>query len=130
MSLVYCPRSYSHIQNASYPLAGMLTQGVVVALGTDSRATNPDLNLLAEMQHVGQAHPTIDPDLIVQMGTRHGAQALGLATLCGTIEPGKRADLVTICSDPGNSASVAEAVIAPESRVQSVMSGGQWLIRP
>ena len=130
MSLIYCPRTYSHFQNANYPLSAMLEQGVVVALGTDSRATNPDLNLLAEMQHVAQSHPTIDPELIVQMGTMQGAQALGLANLCGTIEPGKRADLITICSNPGNSASVAEAVVTPGSRVQSVMSGGQWLVEP
>ena len=80
----------------------MLEQGVLVALGTDSRATNPDLSLLAEMQHVGQSHPTIAPDLIVQMGTSHGARALGLENVCGSIEPGKRADLVTICSDLGS----------------------------
>ena len=99
MSLIYCPRTYSHFNDTSYPLSAMLEQGVLVALGTDSRATNPDLSLLAEMQHVGQAHPTIAPDLIVQMGTRHGARALGLENVCGSIEPGKRADLVTICTD-------------------------------
>jgi len=130
MSLVYCPRTYSHFHDSSYPLSAMLEQGVLVALGTDSRATNPDLNLLAEMQHVGQSHPTIAPDLIVQMGTSHGARALGLENVCGSIEPGKRADLVTICTDQGSSTDVAEAVIASESRVQGVMGGGEWLVAP
>ena len=130
MSLIYCPRTYSHFHDSTHPLSAMLEQGVLVALGTDSRATNPDLSLLAEMQHVGQSHPTIAPDLIVQMGTSHGARALGLENVCGSIEPGKRADLVTICSDLGSSTGVAEAVIASKSRVQGVMSGGQWLVEP
>jgi len=130
MSLVYCPRTYSHFQSDSHPLPVMLKHGVNVALGTDSRATNPDLNLLAEMKHVAHAHPAIAPELIVQMGTSHGARALGLSTCCGTIEPGKRADLVAICSDSGSAASAAEGVIAPTSCVQSVMSHGEWLVRP
>ena len=130
MSLIYCPRTYSHFQSVRYPLSAMLEHGVNVALGTDSRATNPDLNLLTEMQQVAEDHPAVDPELIVRMGTSHGARALGLAKICGTIEPGKRADLITIRSEPGSSASVAEAVVAPGSRVENVMCNGEWLVGP
>lgn len=130
MSLIYCPRTYSHFQSDPHPVSVMLKHGVNVALGTDSRATNPDLDLLAEMKHVAHAHPTIAPELIVQMGTSHGARALGLSKICGTLEPGKRANLITLHSDPGSAASVTESVIAPASRVQSVMSNGEWLVRP
>ena len=54
MSLVYCPRTHAYFEHPPYPLAKHLKLGVRVALGTDSRASNPDLDLLAEMRHVAQ----------------------------------------------------------------------------
>ena len=46
MSLVYCPRTHAYFGHEPYPLAEMLAAGVRVAVGTDSRASNPDLRLL------------------------------------------------------------------------------------
>lgn len=130
MSLVYCPRTYRHFHDDAYPLQTILDQGVLVALGTDSRASNPDLSLLAEMQQVAQAHPAVDPDLVLRLGTLHGARALGLEKLSGSIEVGKRADLITIACEQAPSSRLAEAVTGPESRVESVMAGGRWLVEP
>ena len=50
MAVVYCPRTHAYFGHPPYPLEKLLAAGAVVALGTDSRASNPDLNLLAEMR--------------------------------------------------------------------------------
>ena len=130
MSLIYCPRTYHHFQDTPYPLQTILDRGVLVALGTDSRASNPDLNLFAEMQYIAQAHPTVDPALLLRIGTLHGARALGLESTTGSIEAGKRADLITVACDPQSPSQLSEAVTSPESRVEGVMSAGQWLVEP
>jgi len=49
MSVVFCPRTHARFNHRPYPLGKMLTAGVNVCLGTDSRATSPDLSLWAEM---------------------------------------------------------------------------------
>ena len=77
MSLVYCPRTHAYFSHRPYPLAELLAGGVRVALGTDSRASNPDLDLLAEMRHIAKTHAAIDPHEILRLGTLAGATALG-----------------------------------------------------
>lgn len=96
MSLVYCPRTHDYFRHPSYPLETLLRKGVRVALGTDSRASNPDLNLLTEMRYVAKTFPTIDPQEVLRMGTLAGAEALGRDTELGSITQGKLANLVTI----------------------------------
>ena len=96
MSVVYCPRTHAYFGHAAYPLAKMLAAGVNVVLGTDSRASNPDLNFLEEMRYVAEHHPQISPERIVPMATIHAAQALGLDARVGTLETGKRADLAVV----------------------------------
>ena len=96
MSLVYCPRTHDYFAHPPYPLAALLAAGVNVALGTDSRASNPDLDLLGEMRHAAAMHPEIEPHDILRMGTLAGADALGRADEVGSITPGKLANLVAI----------------------------------
>jgi cytosine/adenosine deaminase-related metal-dependent hydrolase len=96
MSLVYCPRTHAHFAHAPYPLVELLETGVRVALGTDSRASNPDLDLLAEMRFVAQAFSQVDPLEVLRMGTLVGAEALRCAADAGSITPGKLANLVAV----------------------------------
>jgi cytosine/adenosine deaminase-related metal-dependent hydrolase len=96
MSVVYCPRTHAWFRHASYPLAKMLAEGVLVALGTDSRASAPDLDLPAEMRAAARAHPSVSPEAIVRMATWNGAKALGIDDELGTLEPGKWARLAIV----------------------------------
>ncbi len=111
-SVVYCPRTHSYFQHDRYPLAELLNRGIRVALGTDSRASNPDLNLLSEVRHVAQQHPEIAPTTLLEMATTHGAEALGLGNSVGCIAPGLRADLCVLPIPPGIR-DPFEAVLAP-----------------
>jgi cytosine/adenosine deaminase-related metal-dependent hydrolase len=96
MGVVYCPRTHAWFGHARYPLEKLLAAGATVALGTDSRASSPDLSLLAEMRHVARAFPAIDRATILELGTLGGARALGLEAHIGTLEPGKWANLAAV----------------------------------
>jgi cytosine/adenosine deaminase-related metal-dependent hydrolase len=96
MSLVYCPRTHAYFGHDPYPLAGMLTSGARVAVGTDSRASNPDLSILSELRHIAWHHPNVSRDAILRSGTLSGAESLGSGEKLGSITPGKRAWLATV----------------------------------
>lgn len=93
MSVVYCPRTQAFFSHGRYPLPEMLETGVRVAVGTDSRASNPDLSLWRELQHIAMTHPAVSPEEILKMGTLYGAEALGIDQRLGTLTPGKAARL-------------------------------------
>ena len=92
MSVVYCPRTHAFFGYGRHPVAEMLTAGIRVALGTDSRASNPDLNLWTEVQYLLNHRPDIAPEQILAMATVHGADALGKPQY-GRIATGANASL-------------------------------------
>lgn len=96
MSVVYCPRTHAYFGHDSYQLDKMLKAGVRVVLGTDSRASNPDLSLLAEMRFLARRYPDVRACEILEMGTRAAAAALGVDADVGSLVPGKLADLVAL----------------------------------
>lgn len=100
MSVVYCPRTHRHFNRGRYPLAEMLEANVNICLGTDSRASNPDLNLWEEMRFVAANHPQVSLEGVLHLGTQSGADALGLGDQFGSVTAGKRAALVTIPIQP------------------------------
>ena len=76
----------------------------------------------------------ISPYEVLRMATVGGAKALNLDGACGTIEPGKRADLILVKLDTLHNQPVNDAVsqivhCAKASDVQSVMADGEWLMR-
>lgn len=96
MAVVYCPRTHAFFGHEPYPLQKMLAAGVRVALGTDSRASSPDLSVLAEMRTVARTFPKLDPAVVLRLATLNGAEALGQADEIGTLQPGKSADLTAV----------------------------------
>lgn len=104
MSVVYCPRSHAHFGHAAYPLGRMLAAGVHVCLGTDSRASSPNLSVLEEMRFAAVRHPNVPPAKLVELGTLAAARALGRDAELGSLQPGKQADLVAVAL-PHESAS-------------------------
>jgi aminodeoxyfutalosine deaminase len=96
MAVVYCPRTHQYFGHDRYPLQRMLTSGVTVCLGTDSRASSPDLDLLAEIRHVRRHYPELSPGMVLQLGTLHGAKALGRDGEIGSLQAGKYANLAIV----------------------------------
>ncbi len=121
MSLVYCPRTHAYFNlsfQTSYPLQRALTAGVRVALGTDSRASNHDLNLLTEMQILSIGYPAVDSQQVLRMGTLNGAEALGRDADVGSITAGKLANLVTI--------PIPDDTLATRNNILSAILQARW----
>lgn len=95
-TLVTCPRSNGHTGAGVPPLEEFYRAGVRVAVGTDSLASAPDLNLFAELAAMHALAPGVPAALLIESATRQGARALGFDTDYGTIEPGKLARLVAV----------------------------------
>lgn len=101
-TVVTCPRSNHRLGVGVAPVPQLLGEGIPVALGTDSLASAPDLDLLAEMAALCREHSGLAPAAVVRMATLNGAAALGLANRFGSIEPGKSARLLVVPLDSGD----------------------------
>ncbi len=85
------------------PIPRLINEGICVAMGTDGCASNNDLDLFLEMDSVAKLHKakTLDPTVmdastVLKMATINGARALGLDQIIGSLETGKKADLIII----------------------------------
>jgi cytosine/adenosine deaminase-related metal-dependent hydrolase len=95
-TIVYCPRTHSRFGHSPHNFNMFQRHGIRVALGTDSLASNPDLDVLAEARHMHACYPAFSGEKILRMATLSGAEALGWADQTGSLEPGKSADLVVV----------------------------------
>jgi 5-methylthioadenosine/S-adenosylhomocysteine deaminase len=101
--VAHCPQSNMKLASGAAPVREMLAEGVALGLGTDGAASNNDLDMFEEMMTAAllTKHATGDPTAgaapaILEMATLGGARALGLDDRLGSLEPGKRADLVVV----------------------------------
>lgn len=95
-TLVTCPRSNGHTGAGAPPIQEFYDAGLRVAVGTDSLASAPDLNVFAELATMHALAPSVPPSSLLASATIEGARALGFDADYGTIEPGKRARLIAI----------------------------------
>ena len=93
MSVAFCPRTHQFFGHSQYPLLEFLARKINVCVGTDSRASNPNLDLFNELRLVAASFPELDPLTILEMGTLNGAHALGMKNRFGSIAVGKSAAL-------------------------------------
>ena len=93
VAVVYCPRTHAYFGHAPHPWRRLLEQGASLALGTDSRGSNPDLSLWRELQFLHARFPDAPLSELLELGTQAGARALGLDDDTGTLTVGKRADV-------------------------------------
>jgi cytosine/adenosine deaminase-related metal-dependent hydrolase len=96
VTVVTCPRSNGHTGAGAPPIGEFYRAGVRTAVGTDSLASSPDLNVFAELATMRALAPDVPASLLLQSATREGARALGFEADYGTIEPGKCARLLAI----------------------------------
>ena len=95
-TVVACPRSNRWTGAGAAPLARFYASGVRVAVGTDSLASVEDLNVFGELAAMRKLAPDVPARALLESATRHGADALGFGAELGTIEAGKRADLIAV----------------------------------
>jgi len=101
-NVVHCPSSNLKLGSGTAPVPEMLAAGCRVALGSDGAACNNRLDAFEEMRLAALVQkPRLGPDAlpaarVLELATLGGARAMGLADEIGSIEPGKRADLVVV----------------------------------
>ena len=110
MTVVSCPRSNRHVGVGSPPLEAFYATNVKVAFGTDSLASAPDLNLFAELAEARRVAPRVPARSLLESATRQGAAALGFDGDFGTIEGGKRAQLIAVRT-PADAGDVEEYLV-------------------
>ena len=139
-SIVHCPQSNLKLASGFCPVQKLLDKQVNVTLGTDSCASNDDLDLLGEMQTAallakGVAHDAaaMPAHISLQCATINAARALGIADRTGSLEVGKAADITVIDIDRIEAQPlydpVAHAVYATQrSQVCDVWVEGRLLL--
>ncbi|MEZ4526933.1 MAG: amidohydrolase [Desulfobacterales bacterium] len=97
------PESNMKLASGIARVPDLLKAGVCVGLGTDGCSSNNNLDLFSEMDMAAKLHKvsTLDPTVmdartVLEMCTSQGAKALGLGHICGSLEPGKHADIIVI----------------------------------
>ncbi|MBW1689736.1 MAG: S-adenosylhomocysteine deaminase [Deltaproteobacteria bacterium] len=100
------PESNMKLASGISPVPEMLAAGVTVGLGTDGCASNNNLDLFEEMDMAAKAHKikNLDPTVmnaltVVRMATIEGAKVLGIDAVTGSLEVGKKADIIVLDTD-------------------------------
>ena len=123
--IVHCPRSHAWFERPAFPLARALRAGVPVALGTDSLASNDDLDLHAEAAVLGAGRGGPAPEVLWRMLTENGARALGLGGRVGALVPGAWADLNLYEPGRGERQAFLERVTAAAAGLRGSYVAGQ-----
>jgi aminodeoxyfutalosine deaminase len=100
-TLVACPRSNRWTGAGTPPIERFYESGVRVAVGTDSLASVENLSVFAELAYMRTLAPRVPAARLLESATLAGAAALGFAGEFGTIEAGKRAELIAVRVPPG-----------------------------
>lgn len=103
VKIVHCPQSNLKLASGVARIADMMKAGLTIALGTDGPASNNSLDMFQEMKTAGILHKGIsrDPTVVgakdvIRMATVNGAAALGLDKITGSLETGKKADIIIV----------------------------------
>jgi len=106
VKVAHCPESSMKLATGIASVDTMLEKGITVGLGTDGCASNNNLDLFAEMDTAAKLgkyaklNPTVlDARTVLAMATRGGAELIGLKDAVGTIEAGKKADIIIVDED-------------------------------
>ncbi|MCX6539584.1 MAG: 5'-deoxyadenosine deaminase [Acidobacteria bacterium] len=140
VKVLHCPGSNLKLGSGLAPIAELLARGICVSLGADGAACNnrldmfEEMRLAAVMQAMRKGPGALPARDVVWMATRGGAQALGLQADIGSIEVGKRADLIVVDvsrphTTPGPDPYSTLTYAARGTDVRATIVDGQVLVR-
>jgi len=139
VKVMHCPGSNLKLGSGIAPVAEMMARGITVSLGADGAACNNRLDMFDEMrlaavlQAVRRGPGILPARDVLWMATRNGARTLNLDSEIGSIEPGKRADVIVIDRErphlaPGPDPYSAIVYAARGSDVRTTIVDGQVLV--
>jgi cytosine/adenosine deaminase-related metal-dependent hydrolase len=122
-SVVYCPRTHRYFGHPPHRWREMLAAGINVAVGTDSCASSPNLNVVDDLRLLHEIAPDMPANILWQMATIRAARAMRLDAEVGSLAPGKAADFVTFAA--GGERSLAGVLESKDQRPTTVWIAGQ-----
>jgi cytosine/adenosine deaminase-related metal-dependent hydrolase len=125
--VVYCPRTQHAFGHPPHPFRELLAKGVTVALGTDSLASNPDLDVLGEARFLHRQYPEFPAHMLLRMATLAGAEALDWQVETGSLTVGKSADLIVVPLPGRGHGTPEELVLESAAPVEHVLCRGKWI---
>lgn len=140
-AVAHCPSSNAKLEGRVAPIGRLRAGGAVIGLGTDAACCNNGMDLFAEMRAAGllnkvaEDDPAAFPALeLLRMATTGSARALGIDHLVGSLEPGKRADVIAVRRSaphllPRHDAVAALVYATRGSDVVAVWIDGEPLVR-
>ncbi len=103
VKVAHCPESNMKLASGVAPAPALLAAGVTVGLGTDGCASNNDVDMFGEMDTAAKLHKVhlLDPTVMnaaqtLELATMGGARLLGAEAMIGSLEPGKKADMIVL----------------------------------
>ncbi len=126
--VVTCPRSNTYLHNPVPEIDRLLDADISVGIGTDSSASNHDLDLMAEVRALLELQPDLGPDAVLRMATLGGARALGAEGRFGSLEHSKAADLSVFRIREAEAPVHAFVRGAGTGTVHAVLAGGEWRV--
>lgn len=126
--VVLCPRSNAHLDNGVPPVATLLEAGCRIALGTDSLASNEDLDLFAEARVLRDVAPSLTAQRTLEIMTVEGARVLGVDGRFGNLAPERSADFVAVTAPPTDDPVRTLLEVGGRGTVRAVMAEGIWRV--
>ena len=120
--IVHCPRSHHYFGHEAFRYEDLRSLDFNICLGTDSLASNHDLDLFKEMRLFSETHPNTSCREIVEMVTVNPARALRQEKLLGRMQPGSYADLIAVTDSRKD--DVFESIVMDCPAVNWSMIGG------
>jgi cytosine/adenosine deaminase-related metal-dependent hydrolase len=142
-NVLHCPTSNLKLGSGIARVPDMLRKGIRVSLGADGAPCNNTLDMFQEMRHAAliqkplHGATSMSARTVFELATLGGAAALGLDAEVGSLEPGKKADIVLLDLDQVHDPLVDDAAgmyssivySGSPSNVRFVMVDGRWLLR-
>jgi cytosine/adenosine deaminase-related metal-dependent hydrolase len=122
IATVYCPRTHAFFKHPEHPFRHLLSAGARVILGTDSRASNPDLSIWKELQHVATHFPEVTIQSLLAMVTTDAADAMGLPQEKHRINMGCELSCVLL-NAKSDATNLRQLILNPSTQPTAVIIG-------
>ncbi|HWL53441.1 MAG TPA: amidohydrolase family protein [Chthoniobacteraceae bacterium] len=109
--VAHCPKSHAYFRHPAFPWQRLEAAGAIISIGTDSLASNTNLNLFEELRAAQKTVPGLTSETLLRTVTVNPARALGQQGRLGVIAPGAFADLLAL-PYTGSSSDVYNAIVA------------------
>lgn len=144
VNVLHCPSSNLKLGSGVARIPRFLSRGITVSLGADGAPCNNRLDMFEEMRLAAllqkplHGPSSVPASTVLELATLGGARTLGLSTDIGSLEPGKRADLILLDLsrswtplDPTSETELYSAIVysATPENVHSVMIDGTWVYK-